>query len=173
MCLGMTPPLSVDAAEAASVNFNSSDQNTTVWDVADVYANSADAKSDFPPFHNPKLANCLLQTQGSLILSIEKSAWDSGTSFGTLSASVVKTPRFGNQSGMLMIQVPVNYSAADGGGSTSDFFSILTIRQGRSTAELFIDQTDVPPSADLTKSLAQTLVARMKASPPGNTVIAA
>jgi hypothetical protein len=169
----MTPPLSVVAAEASSLNFYSSDQSTNVSDVADVYSNSTDAKSDFPPFHNLKLANCLLRTQGSSIINIEKSMWDSGTTFGTLTASVVNAPRFGNQSGMLMVQVPVHQSTADGGGNTIDYFTILVIRQGRSTAELFIDQTDIPPSAALTKSLAHTVTAKMKAPPPGNTILSA
>jgi hypothetical protein len=173
ICLGMTPPLSVDAAEAGSLSFYSSDQLTNVSEAVDVYSNSADAKSDFPPFHNPKLAKCLLQIQGSSITNIEKSAWDSGTTFGTMTASVVNAPKFGNQSGMVMVQVPVNYSQADGGGSTIDFYAILVVRQGRSTTELFIWQTNVPPSSALTKSLAQTVTAKMKAPPPRNTIIAA
>jgi hypothetical protein len=172
-CLGMTPPLSVVAAEASSLNFNSADQSTNVFDVADVYDNVADAKTDFPPSHNPKFANCVIQTQGSAVIGIEKSEWDPGVTFGSPTASVVKVPRYGSESGMLMVQVPVNLPASDGGGHTTDFFTALIIRQGRSTAELFIDQTDVPPSATLTRSLAQTITAKMKAPPPGNTIVTA
>ena len=172
-CLGMAPPLSVVAAEASSLNFNSSDQSTNVFDVADAYSNVSDAQADFPPFHNPKFASCVVQTQGSAIMSIEKSEWDPGVTFGTPTASVIKVPRYGSESGMVMVQVPVNFPASDGGGNTTDFFTALVIRQGRSTAELFIDQSAALPSAALTKSLAQTVTARMKAPPPGNTTLTA
>jgi hypothetical protein len=171
-CLGMTPPLSVVAGEASSLSFSSSDQSTNVLDVADVYTNVADAKSDFPPFHNAKLANCVVQVQGPTILGIEQSEWPSSVTFGTLTASLVKAPRYGNQSAMLMVQVPVN-NLPDAGGNTIDFFSVLVIRQGRSTTELFIDQAGVPPSAAMTKSVAQTVTAKMKARPPGNSIISA
>jgi hypothetical protein len=165
-CLGMTPPLTVTAAEATSPVFASADTSTDVYDVADVYHDSTDAKSDFPPFHNSKLPNCLLQAQGSSVLSLEKSLWDSATTFGTMSASLVNAPKFGDQSGMLMIQVPVHPSQALGGGSLIDYNTLLVIRQGRSTAELYITQSGAPPSASLTQSLAQAVVAKMKAPSP-------
>ena len=49
-CLGMAPRLSVVAAEANSLNFNSSDQSTNVFHVADVYSNVSDAEADFLRF---------------------------------------------------------------------------------------------------------------------------
>jgi hypothetical protein len=165
-CLGMTPPLTVSAAEASSLLFTSADTNTDVYDVADVYHNSNDAKSDFPPFHNPKLANCLLQVQASSITTFEKGVWDSATTFGTMTASVVNAPKFGDQSGMIMVQVPVHPSQALGGGSLIDYNTILVIRQGRSTAELYITQSGLPPSGALTQSLAHAVIAKMKAAPP-------
>jgi hypothetical protein len=171
-CLGESPSLSSTAGEADSLNFNSSDQSTNVFDVADVYGSTADAKSNFPPFQNRKLANCFIQTEGSAITGIEQSEWDPGVTFGTLTASVVKIPKYGNQSGMLMVQVPVNnIPASDGGGNAVDFFTVVVIRRGRSTTELFIDQVGDLPSAALTRSLAKTITAKMKAPPPGNTTL--
>jgi len=170
-CLGKPPPLSVVAAEASSPEFDSKDQNTSIIDVADVYTSTDEAKSDFPPLNNPKFANCFLQVQGSTITDVEKSYWPSGATFGTATASVSHQQKYGDQSGFVDVQVPVNLPA--GQGSTNDFFDVLVIRQGRSTAELLIDQGDTPPSAALTESLAKAVTARMKARPPGNTFIAA
>ncbi len=170
-CLGKPPPLSVVAAEASSPEFDSKDQNTSIIDVADVYTSTDEAKSDFPPLNNPKFANCFLQVQGSSIADVEKSYWPSGATFGTPIASVSHQQKYGDQSGFVDVQVPVNLPA--GQGSTNDFFDVLVIREGRSTAELLIDQGDTPPSAALTESLAKAVTARMKARPPGNTFIAA
>jgi hypothetical protein len=50
--------------------------------------------------------------------------------------------------------------------NSSDQNTNIVIRQGRSTGELFTDQADVPPSGALTKSLAKTITAKMKAPPP-------
>jgi hypothetical protein len=170
-CLGVAPPLTVTASEANSQTFNSKDQSTNVFDVADVYSNAADAASDFPATSNPRFSACVIQVQGSGILSIEQSEWPSSVTFGTPTAAVVKSTKYGNQSALLEVQVPVN-NLPDGGGSTTDFFTVLVIRQGRSTAELFIDQTDTPPSASLTNALAKAVVAKMKAPapPPSNSV---
>jgi hypothetical protein len=170
-CLGMPPALSVVAAEASSPGFNSKDQNTSVLDVSDVYTSTNEAKSDFPPLNSPKFANCFLQVGGSAITAIEQPQWPAGTTFGTPIASVSHQPRYGDQSGLVDVQVPVNLPG--GQGSTNDFFVVLVIRQGRSTAELQIDQGDTTPSADLTESLAKAVTAKMKARPPGNTIVAA
>lgn len=170
-CLGIPPTLSVVAAEASSPAFNSRDQNTSVVDVVDVYTSSNEAKSDFPPLHSPKFANCFLQVAGSAVTAQEQSVWPSGTTFGTMTASVSHQPRYGDQSGLVEVQVPVNL--AGGKGTTNDFFDILVIRQGRSTAELQIDQGDTTPTADLTESLAKAVTAKMKARPPVNTVVTA
>jgi hypothetical protein len=163
-CLGTPPALSVVAAEAASPAFNSKDQNTSVVDVADVYTSSSEAKSDFPPLNSPKFASCFVQVAGSSVTAMEQTLWPSGTTFGTLTASVSHEPRDGDQSGLLEVQIPVNLPA--GQGTTNDFFDILVIRQGRSTAELQIDQGDTTPPADLTESLAKAVTAKMKAQPP-------
>jgi hypothetical protein len=170
-CLGEPPALSVVATEASSPEFDSNDQNTSVLDVADVYSNSKDAKTDFPPLGNPKFANCFLRVQGSAIMDIEQSEWPSGATFGTPTASISHQPRYGNQSGFIEVQVPVNLPGGE--GTTNDFVVALVIRQGRSTAELLIDQGDTTPSASLTESLAKAVTAKMKARPPGTTVIAA
>jgi hypothetical protein len=108
----------------------------------------------------------LLQVQASSITTFEKGLWDSATTFGTMTASVVNAPKFGDQSGMIMVQVPVNPSQALGGGSLIDYNTLLVIRQGRSTAELYITQSGLPPSAALTQSLAHAVIAKMKAAPP-------
>jgi hypothetical protein len=170
-CLGTPPALSVVAAEASSPVFNSKDQNTSVLDVADVYNSSSEAKSDFPPLNSPKFAKCFVQVAGSAVSAMEQPLWPSGTTFGTLTASVSRQPRYGDQSGLVEVQVPVNLPA--GQGSTNDFFDILVIRQGRSTAELQIDQGDTTPPADLTESLAKAVTAKMKAQPPRGTAVTA
>ncbi len=169
-CLGKPPELSVDATEASSPTYYSKDQNTSVYDVSDVYANTSAAKADFPPLNNPKFANCFLRVQSSSIMSLEASEWPTGATFGTPVASVSHQPRYGNQSGLIDVEVPVNLPSGE--GTSNDFFLALVIRQGRSTAELFIDQGDTTPSAALTESLAKTVTAKMKAHAPGNTIIA-
>jgi hypothetical protein len=170
-CLGTPPALSVVATEASSPVFNSKDQNTSVLDVADVYTSSSEAKSDFPPLNSPKFASCFVQVAGSVVTTMEQSVWPSGTTFGALTASVSRQPRYGDQSGLVEVQVPVNLPA--GQGSTNDFFDILVIRQGRSTAELQIDQGDTTPTAKLTESLAKAVTAKMKAQPPRGTAVVA
>jgi hypothetical protein len=160
-CLGVTPPLSVVATEASSPEFDSKDQNTIVDDVADVYASVSDAKADFPPLDSPSFANCFLQVQGSSILEMEASEWQSGSTFGTPVVNIVHQPRYGDQSGFVEVQVPVTLPGGLNG--TNDFFILLVIRQGRSTTELQIDQGGTTPSAALTESLAKTVTAKMKA----------
>jgi hypothetical protein len=169
-CLGAPPALSVIAAEASSPYFNSKDQNTSVLDVADVYTSTDEAKSDFPPLKSPKFASCFAQLEGPFVTDMEKSVWPSGSTFGAPIASVSQQLRYGDQSGLVDVQVPVNLP--QGQGSTTDYFVVLVIRQGRSTAELLIDQGDSTPSAALTESLAKNVTARMKARPPGNTIVA-
>jgi hypothetical protein len=168
-CLGNPPALSVIATEASSPYFNSKDGNTSVLDVADVYASTNEAKSDFPPLNNPKFTKCFVQVEGSFIANVETSEWPSGATFGTPIASVSRLPRYGDQSGLVDVQVPVNLPA--GQGSTNDFFVVLVIRQGRSTAELLIDQGETTPSAALTESLAKSVTANMRARPPANTIV--
>ena len=168
-CLGEPPPLSVVAAEASSPEFDSKDQNTSVVDIADVYSSTDQAKSDFPPLNDPKFASCFVQVEGSSITDVEKSYWPSGATFGTLIATVSHQPRYGDQSGFVDVQVPVTLPAEQ--GTTNDFFVVLAIRQGRSTAELMIDQGDTTPSAALTESLAKAVTAKMKARPPSNTIV--
>lgn len=170
-CLGAPPSLSVVAAEASSPEFDSKDGNTSIFDVADVYTSTDQAKSDFPPLNDSKFANCFLQVQGPSIENVEKDEWPSGATFGTPMASVSHQPRYGDQSGLVEIEVPVNLPGEQ--GSTDDFFVALVIRQGRSTAELIMDQGDTPPSAALTESLAKAITAKMKARPSGNATIAA
>ena len=169
-CLGNPPALSVIAAEASSPYFNSKDQNTSVLDVADVYTNTNEAKSDFPPLSSPKFTKCFVQVEGSSITSMETSVWPSGATFGTPIASVSRQPRYGEESGLVDVQVPVNLPG--GQGNTNDFFVVLVIRQGRSTAELLIDQGGTTPSAALTESMAKAVTAKMTARPPANTIIA-
>ncbi len=169
-CLGNPPALSVIAAEASSPYFNSKDQNTSVLDVADVYGNTNEAKSDFPPLNSPKFTKCFVQVAGPFITSMETSEWPSGATFGTPIASVSHQPRYGDESGFVDVQVPVNLPG--GQGSTNDFFVVLVIRQGRSTAELLIDQGGTTPSAALTESMARAVTAKMKARPPANAIIA-
>jgi hypothetical protein len=170
-CLGEPPPLSVVAAEASSPDFISKGGNTDVFDVADVYTSVNQAKSDFPPLSNPRFAHCFLQSEGSFIVNVDKSSWPTGTTFGTPVGSVAHGPKFGDQSGLVEVQVPV--TLPQGQGTSYDFYVALIIREGRSVAELIIDQGDTTPSAALTQSLAQKLTTNMKAKPPGNSVIAA
>jgi len=170
-CLGKPPALSVVAAEANSPDFISKDGNTDVFDVADVYTSANEAKSDFPALSDPKFANCFVQVQGPVIASTEKDSWPSGATFGTPVASVSHQPKYGDQSGLIEVQVPVTLPGEQ--GTSNDFFVALVIRQGRSVAELIIDQGDTTPSAALTHSLAHKIVAKMKAKPPGNTIVAA
>jgi hypothetical protein len=170
-CLGTPPALSVTAAEASSPVFNSNDQNTSVVDVADVYTSVDEAKTDFPSFSNSKFANCLVKVEGSGITSLDQSNWPTGSTLGTPTATVGRLPKYGDQSGLIDVQVPVNLP--NGQGTTNDFFVAVVIRQGRSTAELQIDQGATLPSAALTESLAKAVTAKMKARPPGNAIIAA
>ena len=170
-CLGTPPPLSVVAAEASSPVFTSNDQNTSVTDVADVYTSTEDAKTDFPSLSNPEFAHCFLKVEGSSIMGEEEYMWGPGATFGTPIASVSHQLRYGDQSGLVEVQVPVNLP--EGQGTTNDFLVILVIRQSRSTAELQIDQGDTTPSAALTESLAKSVTAKMKTRPPGNAIIAA
>jgi hypothetical protein len=167
-CLGQPPALSVVAAEASSPDFFSSDGNTDVFDVADVYTSVNAAKADFPPLTTSKFARCFVQVEGSGIVSTDKGSWPSGSTFGTPVGSVVRQPRYGNQSGLVEVQVPV--TLPQGQGTSNDFFVALVIREGRSVAELMIDQGDTTPSAALTNSLAQKITANMKAKPPVNTI---
>jgi len=170
-CLGKPAALSVAAAEANSPDFISKDGNTDVFDVADVYTSANEAKSDFPPLSDPKFAKCVAQVQGPFIVSTDKQGWPSGTTFGTPVASVSHQPKYGDQSGLIEVQTPVTLPGEQ--GTSNDFMVALVIRQGRSVAELIIDQGDTTPSAALTHSLAQMIVTKMKAKPPGNTIVAA
>jgi len=168
-CLGEPPALSVVAAEANSPDFFSKDGNTDVFDVADVYTSVNEAKSDFPPLTNPKFAKCFVQVEGPAIVSTDQSNWPSGSKLGTPVGSVSRQPKYGDQSGLVEVQMPV--TLPQGQGSSNDFFVALVIREGRSVAELMIDQGDTTPSAELMNSLAQKVTARMKAKPPGNSIV--
>lgn len=168
-CLGEPPELSVVAAEASSPDFFSKDGDTDVFDVADVYSSVSEAKSDFPPLNDPKFAKCFLQVEGSVIVSTDQAAWPTGTTFGTPIGTIAHVPKFGDQSGLVEVQVPV--TLPQGQGNTNDFFVALIIRQGRSVAELMIDQGGTTPSAALTNSLAKKVTASMRAKPPTNSVI--
>lgn len=170
-CLGEPPALSVVAAEASSPDFFSKDGNTDIFDVADVYTSVSQAKSDFPSLSNPKFAKCFLQVEGSSIVSTDKDTWPSGSTFGTPVGTVSHQPKFGDQSGLVEVQVPV--TLPQGQGTSDDFFVALIIRQGRSVAELMLDQGTTPPSAALTNALAKKVTENMKAKPPGNSIIAA
>ena len=170
-CMSKPPALSVVAAEANSPDFLAKDGNTDVFDVADVYTSTNEAKSDFPPFSDPKFANCFLQIQGPGIVSTDKGSWPSGSTFGTPVASISHQPKYGDQSGLVEVQVPVTLPS--GQGTSNDFLVALVIRQGRSVAELLIDHGNTTASAALTQSLAKIIVAKMKAKPPGNTIVAA
>jgi hypothetical protein len=165
-CLGEPPALSVVAAEASSPDFLSKDGNTDVFDVADIYTSVNQAKSDFPPLTNSKFAKCFLQVQGPLIVSTDQSNWPSGAKLGTPVASVSHQSKYGDQSGLVEVDVPVTLPA--GQGTSNDFLVAVVIREGRSVAELLIDQGDTSPSAALTNSLTQKVTARMKAEPPGS-----
>ena len=167
-CLGTPPALSVVAAEANSPDFISKDGNTDVFDVADVYTSANEAMSDFPPLSDPKFADCVAQVQGPSIVSTDKGDWPPGSTLGTPVASVSRQPKYGDQSGLVEVQTPVTLPGEE--GTSNDFFVALLIRQGRSVAELVIDQGDTTPSAALTRSLAEKIVAKMKAKPPGNTI---
>ncbi len=162
-CLGLTPPPTDVAAQATSPLFTSKNDNTQVINAANVYKSTANAKTHFPPFKNSKFASCFVQVDGSQLLDIEKSFWPSGTTFGTLSGSSARAPKYGDQSGMILVTIPVTVS---GGSQTNDYVNIMEIRQGRSTANLFVDQVSTPPSSAFTKSLAKTVTAKMKANPP-------
>ncbi len=168
-CLGEPPALSVVAAEANSPDFFSKDGNTDVFDVADVYTSVNDAKSDFPPLANPKFAKCFVQVEGPAIVSTDQSNWPSGSKLGAPVGSVSRQPKYGDQSGLVEIQMPV--TLPQGEGTSNDFFVALVIREGRSVAELMIDQGDTTPSAALMNSLAQKVTARMKAKPTGISII--
>jgi hypothetical protein len=170
-CLGEPPALSIVAGEASSPDFISKSNSTDVFDVADVYKSVSDAKGDFPPLTNPKFAKCFVQVEGPSIVSSDQAGWASGTTFGTPVASLMHQPKYGDQSGLVEVQVPV--TLPQGQGTTSDFFVALVIREGRSVAELTVDQGITPPSASLMNSLAKRVTARMKAKPPGNTIVAA
>jgi hypothetical protein len=170
-CLGEPPALSIVAGEASSTDFISKDNSTDVFDVADVYKTVSDAKGDFPPLTNPKFANCFVKVEGSFIVSTDQAGWPSGTTFGTPVGSVSHQPKYGDQSGLVEVEVPV--TLPQGQGTTDDFFVALVIREGRSVAELTVDQGVTPPSASLITSLAKKVTARMKAKPPGNTIVAA
>ncbi len=104
-------------------------------------------------------------------MSTDKESWPSGSTFGTPIASVSHEPKYGDQSGLVEVQVPVTLPG--GKGTSNDFLVALVIRQGRSVAELLIDQGDTTPSAALSHSQAKKIVAKMRAKPPGNVIVAA
>ena len=83
-------------------------------------------------------------------MSTDKESWPSGSTFGTPIASVSHEPKYGDQSGLVEVQVPVTLPG--GKGTSNDFLVALVIRQGRSVAELLIDQGDTTPSAALSHS---------------------
>jgi hypothetical protein len=167
-CMGTPAALSVVAAEANSPDFISKDGNTDVFDVADVYTSASEAMSDFPPLSDAKFAHCVAQVQGPAIVSTDKDDWPSGSTLGTPVASVSRQPKYGDQSGLVEVQTPVTLPGEE--GTSNDFFVALLIREGRSVAELIIDQGATTPSATLTHSLAEKVVANMKAKAPGNTI---
>ena len=101
-------------------------------------------------------------------MSTDKDDWPSGSTLGTPVASVSRQPKYGDQSGLVEVQTPVTLPGEE--GTSNDFFVALLIRQGRSVAELIIDQGATTPSAALTHSLAEKVVANMKAKAPGNTI---
>jgi hypothetical protein len=169
-CMGKPPALSVVAAEASGPDFFSSDGNTDVFDVVDVYTSASQAKSDFPSFSSPKFANCFLKVEGPAITTNETPTWPTGSTFGTQVASVSHQPRDGDESGTLEVETPV--TLPKGQGTTDDFFVAVVIRQGRSVSELLIDQGSTAPLANLISSLAEKVTARMKAHPPSNNVAA-
>lgn len=168
-CLSTPPALSVVAAEANSPDFLSKDGNTDVFDVADVYTSASEAISDFPPLNDPKFASCFAKIEGPGIVSTDKGAWPTGATFGTPIASVSHQAKYGDQSGLVEVQTPVTLPGEQ--GTSNDFFVALVIRQGRSVAELMIDQGGTTPSASLAHSLAQKIMAKMKAKPPGNSIV--
>jgi hypothetical protein len=168
-CLGEPPALSIVAGEASSPDFISKDGSSDVFDVADVYKSVSDAKGDFPSLTNPKFAKCFAQVDGSFIVSSDQQTWPSGTTFGAPVASVSHQPKYGDQSALIEVQVPV--TLPQGQGTTDDFFFALVIREGRSVAELTVDQGGTTPSAALMTSLAKRVTTRMKAKPPGNTIV--
>ena len=162
-CLGIAAPLSVVATEASSPYFVSKDLSTDVVDTADVYQSVAQAEIDFPPFNNPKFADCFAQVAGGGPISDDvKSDYDSGTIIGTPTAKLVAIPKYGSQSGMIEVQFPLTFTDGSHG---DEFFNVLLIRQGRSTTELDLDSSGTPAGATLTASLAAAVVAKMKAIP--------
>ncbi len=163
-CLGVNAQLSVTAAEAASPTFSSESESffATVDDSAFVYATTAEAQADFPPFTNPKLAECVIKGHEQDISDQIASEMPSGITVGVPVASLGTFPKYGNQSGMIQIGIPL--SDAHGSLGTVNM-SFLIIRQGRSIAQLVLVGFPTPFTSSLAQSLAQKVTAKMAATP--------
>jgi hypothetical protein len=161
-CMGLAAPLTVVAKEASSPTFTDKGQTMTVYNVADVYLSAAQAKVDFPPFGNVKFVSCFAEVQGGPIANFVQSEYDPGTVVGTPTSQLVSFPKFGNQSVMVELQFPL--TQPDGTHDT-EYYNVLLIRQGRSTAELDFDTTGTPVGVGLTTSLAKMVTMKMKETP--------
>ena len=123
--------------------------------------------SDFPPLSDPKFAHCVAQVQGPAIVSTDKDDWPSGSTLGILGLRLAAAKVRGS------VGAGRGPNAGDPpgrGGNQQRLLRGSSIRQGRSVAELIIDQGATTPSATLTHSLAKKVVANMKAKAPGNTI---
>jgi hypothetical protein len=168
-CLGVNAQLSVVAAEAASPDFASGTESyiASADDSAFVYATAADAMADFPPFGNPKLADCVIKGHEQEIAAEISGLMPSEVTVGTPVASIGTFSRYGDQSGMIEIGVPL--TAPDGSTATMSI-SFVIIRQGRSIAQLILVGLPMPFSAALARSLAQSVTAKMAATPSSHGV---
>jgi hypothetical protein len=160
-CLGLPTGLSVRAAEASSPWFTSPDRYSAVLETADIYASPTAAKADFPPLRNPSLPGCTAQIQASTIVAVLRSTYPPGATFGKLTASPGSFPSYGDESGMVVVEVPVKLSDDT---RLSVVISFVLIREGRLAAQLVLGNEDTPFDSALAQTLAERVSARMKAA---------
>ena len=161
-CLGKPPQLAVVGAEAGSPTFVSPDSTSGAENTAFVYATATEAKADFPSFSNPKLPSCIIQGHEKDIADYVASAFSDGTTATSASATQATFPSYGDESGAVMITVPLTFPD---GMKANVSITYIMIRQGRSIAQLVLDSVPGTFESSLAQSLAQTVTANMAKTP--------
>ena len=90
------------------------------------------------------------------------SAFSDGTTATSASATQATFPSYGDESGAVMITVPLTFPD---GMKANVSITYIMIRQGRSIAQLVLDSVPGTFESSLAQSLAQTVTANMAKTP--------